>query len=146
MALVDGRRGSFLFIDVDLDDRLTESERIPYTLAEGHTEAQEVSFNVRLNAPDVSLPVRGQVFGEKRDDVGSPVQDFSFTDFDWKVGRLTDYRGKYLLLDFWGSWCKPCVTDVPAMKEAHSGCETRGSRSSGSTSRTTRRPTSSGRS
>jgi thiol-disulfide isomerase/thioredoxin len=51
--------------------------------------------------------------------VGSAVQDFSFTDFDGKAGRLSDYRGKFLLLDFWGSWCKPCVTDVPAMKEAH---------------------------
>src|SRR5918993_1741441 len=65
VALVEGSRGSFLFIDVNLDGRLAESERITYKLAYGHADAQEVSFLVRLDAPDVSLPIRGQVFAEK---------------------------------------------------------------------------------
>ena len=51
--------------------------------------------------------------------VGQPLQDFEFTDFDGKAGRLSDYRGKYLLIDFWGTWCKPCVAEVPDLKKAH---------------------------
>jgi thiol-disulfide isomerase/thioredoxin len=51
--------------------------------------------------------------------VGQPLPDFEFTDFDGKPGRLSDYRGKYVLLDFWGSWCKPCVAELPELKAAH---------------------------
>ena len=57
---------------------------------------------------------------------GSPLQDFSFTDFDGKARKLSDFRGKYVLLDFWGSWCKPCVEDVPMMKEAYDKYRERG--------------------
>ena len=51
--------------------------------------------------------------------VGQSLPDFEFTDFNGKTGRLSDYRGKHVLLDFWGSWCKPCVEDVPDLKAAY---------------------------
>jgi len=35
------------------------------------------------------------------------------------VGRLTDYRGKVVVLDFWGVWCGPCINSIPAMKQLH---------------------------
>ena len=57
---------------------------------------------------------------------GSPLDDFSFTDFDGKTRKLSEFRGKHVLLDFWGSWCKPCVEDVPMMKEAYDRYRERG--------------------
>lgn len=36
---------------------------------------------------------------------------------DGKEFELTNLRGKYVLLDFWGSWCKPCLTEVPQLKQ-----------------------------
>ena len=57
---------------------------------------------------------------------GTPLEDFSFTDFDGKTRKLSDFRGKHVLLDFWGSWCKPCVDDVPMMKEAYEKYRERG--------------------
>ena len=50
---------------------------------------------------------------------GSPLPDFSFTDFDGKDRKLSDFRGKYVLVDIWGSWCKPCVEDFPKLKAAY---------------------------
>jgi peroxiredoxin len=32
---------------------------------------------------------------------------------------LTDFRGKYVLLDFWGTWCNPCIAELPALKNAY---------------------------
>ena len=46
---------------------------------------------------------------------GSVVADFSFTDLDGKARRLSDYRGKVVLLDFWGVWCAPCVAEAPKL-------------------------------
>lgn len=40
----------------------------------------------------------------------------------WKNGgpvRISDFRGKYVLLDFWGYWCGPCVMEMPTMMELH---------------------------
>ena len=36
--------------------------------------------------------------------------------YDGKPFDLRDYRGKYVLLDFWGTWCSPCVGGLPEMK------------------------------
>lgn len=40
---------------------------------------------------------------------GAVIQDFSLTSLYGNVIKTQDYRGKYLLLDFWGSWCQPCL-------------------------------------
>ena len=57
---------------------------------------------------------------------GSPLQDFSFTDYDGKLRKLSEFRGKHVLLDIWGSWCGPCVADVPMMKKAYDRFRERG--------------------
>lgn len=57
---------------------------------------------------------------------GSPLDDFAFTDYEGKARKLSDFRGKHVLLDFWGSWCKPCVDDLPGLKEAYERYRERG--------------------
>jgi thiol-disulfide isomerase/thioredoxin len=43
--------------------------------------------------------------------------DFSFTTSEGEFVKLEDLRGKVVVLDFWGTWCHPCVASVPAMRE-----------------------------
>ncbi|MDX6610909.1 MAG: hypothetical protein QOD75_95 [Blastocatellia bacterium] len=47
----------------------------------------------------------------------SYAPDFSFTTADGEYLSLEDLRGKVVLLDFWGTWCPPCVRSVPALRE-----------------------------
>ena len=59
---------------------------------------------------------------------GDQVADFSFIDFAGKQHRLSDYAGHYLLLEFWATWCGPCVKEVPVLKQAAELYQERGLR------------------
>lgn len=45
---------------------------------------------------------------------GKRAQDFAF-DLSGKPMHLSDLRGKVVVLNFWGSWCPPCVEETPAL-------------------------------
>ncbi len=45
--------------------------------------------------------------------------DFTLPDLKGKKVSLSDFRGKWVVLDFWGSWCGWCVKGFPALKEAY---------------------------
>lgn len=49
--------------------------------------------------------------------LGKPAPDMELTDTDGRNFKLSDYQGKLLLLDFWPSWCKPCVAEFTEIKK-----------------------------
>jgi len=50
--------------------------------------------------------------------LGQPLPAFSLPDLDGKTHSLTDYHGHRLLLNFWASWCSPCLEEMPALNRA----------------------------
>ncbi len=48
-----------------------------------------------------------------------PAPDFALKDLAGKEYKLSDFRGKYVFLDFWGTWCGPCVEGLPHIKETY---------------------------
>jgi|GEM_PF-2110475 peroxiredoxin len=46
-----------------------------------------------------------------------PAKDFQFMDATGKLVKLSDFRGKWVYLDVWASWCSPCLVEIPHLKE-----------------------------
>ena len=56
--------------------------------------------------------------------VGSPAPAFIRADFSGKPVALKSYRGKIVLVDFWASWCPPCLIAMPeliGLQKRHAG-------------------------
>ncbi len=44
--------------------------------------------------------------------------DFELSDMDGNTHRLSDYRGKTVIINFWATWCPPCREEIPSMNRA----------------------------
>ncbi len=113
--------------DVNGDGRLDQSET--YLVSEKHVNIGDTSyeFTVDQYGRSVTLtPLAERLPSRDALVAGTTAPDFSFTDLDGKSHRLSDYRGKVVLLDFWGAWCGPCVAATPELLSAYRQFHDRG--------------------
>lgn len=55
--------------------------------------------------------------GTENIDHAAVIENATFTDLDGNEVTLADYRGKVLVIDFWETWCGPCLQVFPALQE-----------------------------
>ncbi|GAB4346725.1 MAG: TlpA disulfide reductase family protein [Desulfobulbaceae bacterium] len=57
--------------------------------------------------------------------VGQPAPDFVLTDLQGKDWKLSDLRGNVVFVNFWATWCPPCIQEMPSMERLNAKMEGR---------------------
>jgi thiol-disulfide isomerase/thioredoxin len=63
---------------------------------------------------------------EHQQDLPAPAPDVRLTDLGGAERRLDEWQGQWLLVNFWASWCPPCIKEIPVLVDAQQRWAARG--------------------
>ena len=77
-------------------------------LKSGYNDVYFVKYYLKMLNPEARIAV------------GKPIPDFSFKEMDTgKTISNKTLKGKFFIMDFWATWCKPCLGELPSMEKAY---------------------------
>lgn len=105
----------------------------PYALWRIYGRVDEEEAIRLLNLIDTALSRQAQyafvaktIRAWERTPIGSEIPNLVQNDVHGNLVSLSDFRGKYLLIDFWASWCSPCRAANPGMVELYNKYNSKG--------------------
>jgi thiol-disulfide isomerase/thioredoxin len=84
------------------------------------------NFGVALQQSSLGKEIGEEIRKMRNGSPGSIATNFTTTDINGNKLSLADYRGKYVLLDFWASWCVPCRKGNPHLKNLYAKYKSKG--------------------
>lgn len=84
------------------------------------------TINPSLRETYFGKQVAERIASVKKTQEGVQAADFSQPDVTGKIVKLSDYKGKYVLIDFWASWCAPCRRENPNLVKAYAQYKDKG--------------------
>ncbi|SEW43525.1 redoxin domain-containing protein [Chitinophaga arvensicola] len=80
--------------------------------------------NAKASEPGVHIKARLE--GLKNAAIGNIIPDFSLKDAEGKSFSIRELKGKYVIVDFWASWCAPCRESFPHLKSVYEKYKSKG--------------------
>ena len=107
------------FRDTAIVDFLMESVLTNYMTYRGATDITPMLdiFNQRVTSPTLRKKIKRDYEKYARILRGASVPDFTFIDTKGKEVKLSSFKGKYVYIDCWASWCGPCRAQIPHLKK-----------------------------
>lgn len=124
-----------------------ETDQADYRFFDQHPQSYVTLWQLRFHSGDLSIEAQQQYFDKlgpklqqtsggkaiaaeikklKNGSPGSKAANFTAMDINGKQLSLSDYKGKYVLLDFWASWCVPCRKGNPHLRELYAQYKDKG--------------------
>ena len=67
--------------------------------------------------PEYTEVVQAALYKALKLQPGQPAPEFTLHDLDGQPVSLSQFKGQVVLLDFWASWCEPCISDLPDLRK-----------------------------
>ncbi|MFH1320757.1 MAG: TlpA disulfide reductase family protein [Bacteroidota bacterium] len=81
------------------------------------TEALMSDFEKNCTNQDYIAKIEKEVNKRKKQGEGQPAPEFAYPDMNGDTVSLSDFKGKYVYVDVWATWCSPCRREIPYLEK-----------------------------
>ena len=113
------------FVQFEIQDAVASGEDYLLTVISPARQQQGLTITLTLSPHadgwrvtnlQTNLGLSMQAADGGRIKTGEPAPDFSLPDMDGTMVALSDFRGKPVVLNFWATWCAPCIREIPYLE------------------------------